>query len=145
MYINSVCAKCCGACHITGSGGRVGIHCRWSYTYGGRFTDRGGQGSKVGGPAGTVYKEENFRPLQYRHLKYNKATNTSFLAVDHTYVHIDNAGYDVPGATMLVEENTVDYEFDEMELTGYSRLLVYHPENVTVKVNTSNACQTYQL
>ena len=115
-----------------GSGGRVGIHCRWRYKYGGKFTDHGGQKGRNGGPAGTIYKEENFRPLQYRHLKYMKETNTTMLAVDHTHVHIDNDGFDVPGATLLMEENTTYYEFDEMELTGYSRLLVYHPGNVTV-------------
>ena len=115
-----------------GSGGRVGIHCRWRYKYGGKFTDHGGQKGRYGGPAGTIYKEENFRPLQYRHLKYMKETNTTMLAVDHTYVHIDNDGFDVPGVTLLMEENTTYYEFDEMELTGYSRLLVYHPGNVTV-------------
>lgn len=116
-----------------GSGGRVGIHCRWRYTYGGKFTDAGGQGSKYGGPAGTIYKEENYRPLEYRHLKYSKTKNTTLLAVDHTYVHIDNDGFDVPGATVLMAENTTYYEFDEMELTGYSRLLLYHPGNMTVK------------
>ena len=115
-----------------GSGGRVGIHCRWRYKYGGKFTDHGGQQGRYGGPAGTIYNEENFRPLEYRHLKYMKETNTTMLAVDHTYVHIDNDGHDVPGATVLMEENTTYYEFDEMELTGHSRLLVYHPGNVTV-------------
>ena len=115
-----------------GSGGRVGIHCRWRYTYGGKFTDHGGQVGRYGGPAGTIYKEENFRPLEYRHLKYAKKTNTTLLAVDHTYVHIDNDGFDVPGATVLMEENTTYYEFDEMELTGFSRLVIYHPGDVNV-------------
>lgn len=116
-----------------GSGGRVGVHCRWKYTFGGKFSARGGNSSKLenGAPAGTVYKEENLRPLQYRKLKYSKSRNTSYLAVDHTYVHIDNAGNDVPGATLLMEKFNSDYEFDEMELTGRSRLLVYHPENLT--------------
>lgn len=116
-----------------GAGGRVGIHCRWRYKYGGKFTDHGGH-SQVGAPAGTVYKEENFRPLQYRHRKYSKTTNTTFLAVDHTYLHVDNEGYDVVGATMIMEENTTEYEFDEMELTGHSRLIVYHPNNSVVNV-----------
>ena len=114
-----------------GAGGRVGIHCRWRYSYGGKFSDHGGQGNDYGAPAGTIYKEENYRPLQYRELKYSKATNTSYLAVDHTYIHIDNAGFNVQGATLLMEEGTTEYEFDEMELTGYSRLLVYHPDNAT--------------
>lgn len=115
-----------------GSGGRVGIHCRWRYKYGGKFTDHGGQMGRYGGPAGTVYKEENFRPLEYRHRKYLKETNTTLLAVDHTYVHIDNDGFNVPGSTVLMEENTTYYEFDEMELTGFSRLVMYHPGNVNV-------------
>ena len=119
-----------------GAGGRAGIHCRWRYTYGGKFYDHGGLGGqgnerKHGAPAGTIYKEENMRPLQYRELKYSKSRNTTYFAVDHTYVHIDNDGYDVPGATLLMEEYTSEYEFDEMELSGYSRLLVYHPNNVT--------------
>lgn len=77
-----------------GSGGRVGIHCRWRYTFGGKLTDRGGDGSSAtyGAPAGTIYKEENLRQLQYRHLKYSKTTNSTYLAVDHTYIHVDNQG-----------------------------------------------------
>ena len=119
-----------------GSGGRAAIHCRWRYSYGGQFINRGGFGSNLNNSAaaGTMYKEENYRPLEYRHLKYMKETNTTMLAVDHTYLHIDNEGNDVPGATMLMEEDTLHYEFDEIELTGYSRLLIYHPigKNVTV-------------
>ncbi|KAJ7340206.1 hypothetical protein OS493_002937 [Desmophyllum pertusum] len=119
-----------------GSGGRVGIHCRWRYTYGGKFTDRGGLGTQdnYDAPAGTVYKQENFRQLEYRILKYSKETNTTYLAVDHTYLHVDNEGHDVPEATVLMEEGTIDYEFDEVELTGYSRLIVYHPNQTDVTV-----------
>ncbi|XP_068697321.1 serine, glycine, tyrosine and glutamine-rich protein-like [Montipora foliosa] len=120
-----------------GSGGRVGIHCRWRYTYGGKFTDRGGvnpSSDSYSAPAGTVYKEENFRPLEYRILKYSKETNTTFLKVDHTYLHVDNEGRNVPEATVLMEEGTTDYEFDEVELTGYSRLIVYHPNETLVTV-----------
>ena len=119
-----------------GSGGRVGIHCRFRYTFGGKFTDRGGFGtqSQYGAPAGTVYKQENLRPLEYRILKYSKETNETFLAVDHTYLHVDNEGHDVPEATVLMEEGTTDYEFDEVELTGYSRLIVYHPNETDVTV-----------
>ena len=122
-----------------GAGGRVGIHCRWRYKYGGNLTDHGGH-SEFGAAAGTIYKEENFRPLQYRHVKYLKKANTTVLAVDHTYLHVDNEGYNVEGATMLMEENTTNYEFDEMELTGKSRLLVYHPRNSTVEVIVHRYC-----
>ena len=119
-----------------GSGGRISILCRWRYTYGGKFVDFGGRGVSPnelsrGAAAGTIYKEENMRPLEYRKSKYIKSLNTTLLVVDHTYLHVDNNGYDVPVATMVLEEYRTDYEFDEMELTGYSRLLIYHPSNET--------------
>ena len=116
-----------------GAGGRVGIHCRWKYRYGGQFVTRGGNGRK-GGAAGTVYKEENLRELDYRVKKYDKSTNSSFLAVDHTMLFVSNAGYDVDVATVLMEEGRISYEFDEVELTGYSRMILYHPSNSLVNV-----------
>ena len=121
-----------------GAGGRIAIHCRWRYKYGGKFKDKGGQstygGVNLGAAAGTAYKEENNRPLDYRIRKYLKKTNETILRVDHTYLHVDNEGFLVPGATVLMEENTEIYEFDELELTGYSRLVVYHPQNKNVNV-----------
>ena len=121
-----------------GAGGRIAIHCKWRYKYGGRIKDKGGQstyiGVNLGAAAGTGYKEENYRPLDYRIRKYLKSSNETIMQVDHTYVHADNEGYDVPGATVLMEENTVVYEFDELELTGYSRLIVYHPLSSSVNV-----------
>ena len=122
----------------SGAGGRIAIHCRWRYKYGGLFKNRGGQtnvsGVILGGAAGTAYKEENFRPLEYRIKKYIKKTNVTLLSVDHKYLHVDNEGFNVPGATVLMEEGTNVYEFDELELTGYSRLVVYHPQNQSVNV-----------
>ena len=126
-----------------GAGGRIGIHCRWKYSYGGKFTNRGGSGSGVyelqhGGAAGTTFLENNLRPLEYRILKYLEDTNDTYLQVDHRYVHVDNEGKEVPVATMIMENQTEDYEFDELELTGHSRLVFYHPEGgetVTVVVH----------
>ena len=120
-----------------GAGGRVGIHCRWRYAYGGQFDNYGGaggddHGNYHHGAAGTTYKEENFRELEYRHKKYDKVHNTTFLAVDHMYVHSDNIYRYSPAATLLMDYDRKDYEFDEMELSGTSRLLLYHPDNVTV-------------
>lgn len=115
-----------------GSGGRIAILCRWRYKYRGKLTDHGGQGSKYGGAAGTIYIEENNRPLQYRDLKYSKRLNKTIMTVNHRYIHIDNAGFDVEGATVIMEEGSSYYEFDEMELTGYSRLLLYKPDNQNI-------------
>ena len=43
-------------------------------------------------------------------------------------------GYNVDVATVLMEEERISYEFDEMELTGYSRMILYHPNNSFVNV-----------
>ena len=124
----------CGA-----SGGRVAIHCRWRYTYGGKFTDRGGQGVgnyklTRGGAAGTIFVENNLRPLEYRLLKYMKTTNDTYFQVDHRYLHVDNEGFNVPVATVIMEGNTKNFEFDELELTGYSLLWV-HGQNINMVIH----------
>ena len=122
-----------------GSGGRIAIHCRWRYAYGGRLTNRGGTGAGVfrtahAAAAGTAYIENNMRPLQYRHLKYATSTNETYFQVDHRFVHVDNEAKAVPVATMIMEERTTSYEFDEMLLTGQARLLFYHPPGAQVRI-----------
>lgn len=127
-----------------GAGGRISIKCRWRYQYGGQFHNYGGDGGSRKkqartGAAGTTYKEENLRELEYRLKKYDPVHNTTFLAVDHTYVQSDNYLKYSPAGTLLMANETFDYEFDEAELTGSSRLLVYHPtsqsRNVTVIIH----------
>ena len=118
-----------------GSGGRAGIHCRWRYQFGGQFDNFGGDGGpgytrSHAGAAGTTYKEENMRELEYRLKKYDKVHNTTFLAVDHTYLHTDNAGKHSPAATLIMEDERIEYELDELELTGSTRLLLFHPREV---------------
>ena len=118
-----------------GSGGRAGIHCRWRYQFGGQFDNFGGDGGpgytrSHAGAAGTTYKEENMRELEYRLKKYDKVHNTTFLAVDHMYLHTDNAGKHSPAATLIMEDGRIEYELDELELTGSTRLLLFHPSEV---------------
>ena len=122
-----------------GAGGRAAIHCMWRYWFGGQLKDRGGSGGSNweiarGAAAGTVYVENNNRPLEYRILKYLPGTNYTYFEVDHKYVHIDNEHRKVPVATMVMEPRTTTYEFDEMELTGDSRLLFYHIPGSQVNV-----------
>ena len=122
-----------------GAGGRISIHCRWRYSYGGKYINRGGLGSgsfklSRGAAAGTSFVENNLRPLEYRILKYLKGTNETYFQVDHRYVHASNQGYFVPGATVIMENGTMDYEFNEMEISGFSRVIIYHPKNI-VKVS----------
>lgn len=118
------------------AGGRIGIQCQFRYSFGGKFTNRGGEGnsSSDGAAAGTTFVKNNMRPLEYRILKYLKGTNISYFEVDHIYVHADNEGYLVPVATMVMQSDTVEYEFDEMEVTGDARVIFYHPANSNVTV-----------
>ena len=48
---------------------------------------------------------------------------SSLFQVDHQYIHIDNEGRDVEVAGMVMQDDELTFEFDEMELTGYARLL----------------------
>ncbi|XP_078490825.1 uncharacterized protein LOC144746995 isoform X2 [Ciona intestinalis] len=129
-----------------GAGGRIAVKCRWRYQYGGKFINAGGLGGSssllLAAAAGTTYKEENMRPPQYRELKYNPSKNQTYLKVDHTYIHADNEGNDVPPATVIMEENTFYYEFDEAELTGYARLIFYHPDSEMHKAVNINFSET---
>ena len=119
-----------------GAGGRIAVHCRFKYSYGGKFINNGGSGdsndtsTNNGGAAGTTFVENNLRPLQYRILKYLKETNYTYLQVDHRYVHVDNKMRKVPFPSMIMEKSKHDYEFDEMEITGMARLVIYHPNKV---------------
>lgn len=135
-----------------GAGGRIGIHCEWRYSYGGKYRNRGGDGGpgkKVshGAAAGTTYVENNFRPLEYRILKYMKESNQTYFRVDHLYVHIDNEGNAVPVATVIMEDQSEVFEFDEMEITGFSRVLIYHPvsDHVNLTVHRFIGDRTGQL
>ena len=118
-----------------GSGGRISLRCRWRYQYGGEFHNFGGDGDGSNtqthsGASGTTYKEENLRELEYRLKKYDPVHNTTFLAVDHTYLHSDNWGKYSPQPTLLQDPPRENYEFDEVELTGSTYLWIYHPKNV---------------
>ena len=136
-----------------GSGGRVSLRCRWRYQYGGEFHNFGGDGDgdhvqTHAGGSGTVYKEENLRELEYRIKKYDPIHNTTFLAVDHTYIMSDNWGKYSPQPTVIQDPPREEYEFDEMELTGSTYLWIYHPANVelvTVTVHKFIGDKTGQL
>ena len=86
------------------AGGRVGIHCRRRYTYGGILRNRGGFGDKatsnstgipLHGAAGTIYIEETLREMRYRKKKYDKVRNESLLTADHIHLLVNNEGLDI--------------------------------------------------
>ncbi|EGD80128.1 hypothetical protein PTSG_13036 [Salpingoeca rosetta] len=100
-----------------------------------KHPQRGGPVNMRGAAAGTTYVEENLRPLEYRIVRYSYSLKETVLTADHTYLHVDNIGVNVPWASVISEEGTDTYEFDEVELTGHSRLIAYHPGtqvNVTI-------------
>jgi hypothetical protein len=40
---------------------------------------------------------------------------------------MDNVGNLVPVPTMIMVNQTTHYEFDEVEITGHSRVIIFHP------------------
>ena len=42
---------------------------------------------------------------------------------------MDNVGIKSPVATMIMEDQTTEYEFNETEVGGHSRVLLYHPKD----------------
>ena len=91
--------------------------------------------SAFAGAAGTVYKYESRRGPQYRELKYNPSGNFSGFKPQHSKVKVDNEKNNVNTPTVIMENKTVFYEFDEMEVGGHSTVTFYHPtgaKNVSV-------------
>lgn len=68
------------------------------------------------GAAGTVYKYESRRGPQYRELKYNPNGNFSYFKAQHSKVKIDNENINVVIHSVIMEDETVFYEFDEMQV-----------------------------
>ena len=113
----------------------------------------------------TIYVEEQLRPLQYRIKKYSYSAKEILLTADFSYVHIDNIGVVVAWPSVVMEESTFDYSFDELEVTqlaravsfwfnslfqvtGYARLVFYHPDevsNVTIRVDEFRGDRTGML
>lgn len=120
-----------------GSGGRIGIHVDFKNKYGGTYRAVGGQADSktlVGG-AGTVYKYESRRGPQYREIKYNPDGNFTDFKPEHSKLTINNERTDTDHPAVVMENETLFYEFDEMQVEGKSHVVFYHPigaQNVTV-------------
>lgn len=85
----------------------------------------GGHSSNMlyAGAAGTVYKYESRRGPQYRELKYNPNGNFSYFKPQHSKIKIDNEDINVAIHSVIMEDNTVFYEFDEMQV-GFQEVVV---------------------
>lgn len=82
-----------------------------------------------------MYKYESRRGPQYRELKYNPDGNFTFFKAEHSKVKVDNEKHNVGTPTVIMENQTVFYEFDETQVEGHSTVTFYHPvgeKNVTV-------------
>ena len=116
----------------------IGVCSLNSYcVFAGKFRAVGGGGgdSLAAGAAGTVYKYESRRGPQYRELKYNPDGNFTYFKPEHSKLKVDNENHDVATATVTMENRTVFYEFDEVQVEGNARVAFYHPDgekNVTV-------------
>ena len=97
------------------------------------------------GAAGTVYKYESSHGPQYRELKYNPNGNFSGFKPEHSKVKIDNRKNNVDTPTVIMEKETVYYEFDEMQIGGHATVTFYHPRearNVSVVAHEINGDKT---
>jgi hypothetical protein len=96
----------------------------------------GGQLNPFGAAAGTGYVEANHNPPSKRELKENdlQPDEEGKLVVNFEYTHMDNEGFNVPGATVILEDNQTHYEFALLELTGHSRVKIYSPEGTNATV-----------
>lgn len=120
-----------------GSGGRIAVHVEFNNKYGGTYRAAGGQGDSKSftGGAGTVYKYESSRGPQYREIKYNPNGNFTGFKPEHSKLKIDNERRDSYWPAVVIENETLFYEFDEMQVQGMSHVTFYHPtgaRNVTV-------------
>lgn len=105
------------------------IFLNWTHQYlpssftvaSGKFRSVGGSVSGHAnsvGAAGTVYKYESRRGPQYRELKYNPDANLTSFKPEHAKVKVDNEDRNVATPTVIMENQTVFYEFDEMQIEG---------------------------
>lgn len=87
------------------------------------------------GASGTVYKYESNRGPTYRDLKYNPRLNRTMVEPEHRMVVIDNLALTSSQPAVVMEQNSLVYEFDEFQVEGYSYVWFYHPSSsVIVKV-----------
>ena len=117
-----------------GSGGRIGIEITFRNKFGGNYVTRGGDAGNAAqelthaGASGTTYKYESSRGPQYRELKYNPRLNVTQVEPEHTMLIVHNDDLDTDQACMVMEDNSEFYEFDEVQIEGYSKVWFYHPD-----------------
>ena len=125
-----------------GSGGRIAAHIESINKYGGTYSVHGGLSGdgidqNAGGP-GTVYKFESDKGPAYRELKYNPRLNETIIEPEHEKLTVDNGNLQTTNPAVVMETDTIYYEFDEVQVEGYSYVHFYHPTetaNIDVKIH----------
>ena len=117
-----------------GSGGRIAAHIESTNLYAGQYLAHGGYSSNsqtAGGP-GTIYKYESARGPQYRELKYNPRLGETVIMPEHRKLVVENGNLQTTNPAVVMEENSDYYEFEEMQIEGYSYVHFYHPDTADV-------------
>jgi hypothetical protein len=119
-----------------GSGGRIAAHIESFNLYAGKYLSHGGKSGKndaqnAGGP-GTIYKFESNRGPQYRELKYNPRLNRTLIEPEHRKLTVENFNLKTTNPAVVMETDSMYYEFEEVQVEGYSYVHFYHPRTVHV-------------
>ena len=119
-----------------GSGGRIAILIEYQNNYGGLYLAHGGNSGysnkqNAGGP-GTVYKYESRRGPTYRDLKYDPRLNNTIIEPEHTKLTVENYDLHTTNPAVIMENGSKYYEFDEVQVEGYSYVHFYHPTNIDI-------------
>lgn len=125
-----------------GSGGRIAAHIDRQNLFVGKYLSHGGYSGNnlaqcIGGP-GTIYKYESARGPQYRELKYNPRLNETIIEPEHRKITIENGEHMTSNPAVVMETDSDFYEFEELQVEGYSYVHFYHPvsaQTVTVIIH----------
>jgi hypothetical protein len=109
------------------SGGMIGLHITFSNHFGRKYLAAGGatntnNSMHFGGP-GTIYKYESNHGPQYRELKYNPRLNVTAVKPDHRMLTMDNLDFITSNLVIVIEVNSVYYEFEEIQVLGHSTFI----------------------
>ena len=119
-----------------GSGGRIAVLIEFQNNYGGQYLAHGGlsgdRSSQSAGGPGTLYKYESRRGPTYRDLKYNPRLNVTHIEPEHTKLIVENDNLQTNNPAIVMENGSIYYEFDELQVEGYSYVHFYHPENAEI-------------
>ena len=119
-----------------GSGGRIAVLIEFQNNYGGQYLAHGGlsgdRSSQDAGGPGTLYKYESRRGPTYRDLKYNPRLNVTLIKPEHSKLKVENDILRTNNPAIIMETGSIYYEFDEVQVEGYSYVHFYHPKNAKV-------------